>query len=615
MSAEQRYEGENAPAVPPLSIINEIKSNVSNRKASEKCGLDRQDHIRHVVQFYEQESFLLDGVRRLLGAALCAGESAVVIATREHREALEESLVRSGLDLPAIRERGRYVAVDSAEMLTAIMPAGRLDEQRFARLVGDMIESARKKAEPGHPQVAIFGEMVALLWAKEQREAALELEKFWNRLAQNRAFHLHCGYSLGGFQRAEDDAPFLAICSEHSEVIPAESYAISSTEDERRRSIAALQQRAQALDDQTALRQSEERFHLLVESVQDYAIYLLDTEGRVVSWNRGAERMKGYTASEITGQHFSIFYTREAIAAGKPESMLRTAAKEGRAEDEGWRVRKDGSRFWASAIVTALRNPEGILTGYAKITRDTTQQREYEHSLRRITGMLLSLQDEERRRLARELHDSTAQTLTAVVINLAVLENLGVGARNAKIAKTLSQTQSLADQAAQEVRSFSHLLHPPDLDTLGLVRATRWFVQRFTERSGIQVHLDLPESDLRLPPEVEITLFRIMQEGLTNIHRHSGSPTAAIRLEVGKTESILKIEDQGRGISPAILKGGQRAAKAGVGLAGMQERVRQLSGRFEIDSGSQGTAITVLLPLSDSRGVSGFSSSATAPGV
>jgi PAS domain S-box-containing protein len=184
-----------------------------------------------------------------------------------------------------------------------------------------------------------------------------------------------------------------------------------------------LESRAQALDQQMALRQSEERFRLLVKSVQDYAIFMLDADGLIVSWNRGAERIKGYTASEIIGQRFSIFFPAEDIQAGRPEQVLRTAAAEGRAESEGWRVRKDGSRFWANAVVTALRDKSRNLRGFAKVTRDVTNEKQYKESLRRLTGQLLSLQDQERRRVARELHDSTAQTLTALAINLSLLQN------------------------------------------------------------------------------------------------------------------------------------------------------------------------------------------------
>src|SRR5262249_12875897 len=136
------------------------------------------------------------------------------------------------------------------------------------------------------------------------------------------------------------------------------------------------------------VRTAEERFRLLVDSVSDYAIFLLDTDGRVASWNAGAQRIKGYTASEIVGQSFERFYPPDKIASGWPREELRRAREQGRIEDEGWRIRKDGTRFWASVVITALRDSHGELQGYAKVTRDLTERREQEEALRRSEEQL-----------------------------------------------------------------------------------------------------------------------------------------------------------------------------------------------------------------------------------
>jgi PAS domain S-box-containing protein len=360
--------------------------------------------------------------------------------------------------------------------------------------------------------------------------------------------------------------------------------------------LSGIASNLQQLDPMTALADVEERFRLLVENVQDYAIFLLDSEGYIISWNRGAERLKGYKATEILGQHFSVFYPVESVEAGKPDYMLRMATEGGRSEDEGWRIRKDGTRFWAHVNITALRDAAGSLRGFAKVTRDMTARMQYEESLRKITGQLLSLQDQERRRIARELHDSTAQSLGALSINLQLLQTLGVDAHNSKAARILSDSQALAEQAAQEIRDLSHLLHPPDLDAVGLVPAICGYVQKFVARTGIQVDLNVPETEIHLAPDAEIALFRIVQEGLTNVSNHSGSLTAAVRVERSETEVVVKIQDQGRGIPPHILQGfNKSAAVVGIGLVGMEERVRQLAGQLKIDSGSHGTTITVTI--------------------
>ena len=556
------------------------------------------NHATHVVQFYQDDALLLDALGGVIGSAICRGDAAIVIATQAHREGLEQRLMARGLDLPAIRERSRYIALDADEILSRFMLKGQPNAGRFAQVIGDVIERARANAEGDHPRVTVFGEMVALLWAREHGQAAIQVEKFWNVLAQKHSFYLRCAYPLGSFDRKEYAEPFLTICSEHSGVIPGESYESSANEEERLRSIAYLQQRAQALDYEMALRRSEQQFRLLVENVQDYAIFMLDAEGRIISWNQGAERIKGYTASEIIGQHYSIFYAAEDIKAGKPERALRIAAAEGRFEDENWRVRKDGSRFWANVVITSLRGEEGRVNGFLKITRDMTDRMESEESLRRLTDRLLSLQDEERRRFARELHDSTAQVLTALSLNLARLNLFTELAKNPEISDKLAESVGLAGQALQEIRSLSYLLHPPSLDEVGLIETLRLYTTGFAQRTKINVELSAPQALDRLPREVETTLFRVVQESLANVFRHSGSSTAGVRLKKGPSKISLSVWDKGKGLPEGILQHRNLSVPAlGVGILGMGERVKQLGGRMALRHGQPGTVVEVSLPL------------------
>src|ERR1700757_2432770 len=174
---------------------------------------------------------------------------------------------------------------------------------------------------------------------------------------------------------------------------------------------------------QPRLRESEVTFQALVEAVQDYAIFRLDRDGRVATWNSGARRIKGYDAHEILGQHFSCFYTQDELQAGKPQEHLQAAKEFGRTQYQGWRVRKDGSKFWANVVLAALRDEHGELQGFAKVTQDISDLKQAEDALRRLSGRLMELQDQERRRLARELHDSVGQCLTAIKINLDVLDH------------------------------------------------------------------------------------------------------------------------------------------------------------------------------------------------
>ncbi|HTV56240.1 MAG TPA: PAS domain S-box protein [Terriglobia bacterium] len=556
----------------------------------------------HAVQFYKDEEFLLDLLSRFIGTALGAGESAVVISTKPHVEGLEMRLAARGLDIGVIHETGRYIVLDAAKTLSDFMVNGLPDALRFADVVGTQIARAGANAQVQDGAVALFGEMVALLWASGKHEAAIELEKLWNDLGQKYRFHLRCAYPLADFNRTDDTGLFLKICAEHSSVIPGEGYAALSSEDERLRSIAELQQKAQALDFEIELRHSEERFRVLVESVKDYAIFMLDPEGRVTTWNAGAERIKGYKESEIIGKHFSVFYPAEDVQAGKPDVGLKTAVKDGRFEGEGWRVRKDGSRFWASAILTALCDQFGNLKGFAKVTRDITDRKRLEDSLRELSSKLLSLQDEERRRLARDLHDSTAQILTGLSLNLALLDRYTDLAQHPEASKALADSLSLAEQASREIRTISYLLHPPLLDEAGLAQALRWYIDGFRQRTNISVDFQVSDQLGRLPHDMEIALFRIAQECLTNVYRHSGSQIAAVRLKRKPTGISLSVSDQGKGV-PESTSTGQSPPPAsfGVGLRGMAERVRQLGGSMAVKPGRPGTVVEVDLPLTRSR--------------
>jgi PAS domain S-box-containing protein len=347
-----------------------------------------------------------------------------------------------------------------------------------------------------------------------------------------------------------------------------------------------------------ALRESAERFRLVVEGVRDYAIFTLDPAGHVLSWNQGAARIKGYRADEIIGKRFSVFYSPEDLLAGRPDALLRIATAEGRVEDEGWRVRKDGSRFWADVVITALRDERGNLRGFSKVTRDVTERRRAEEALRQLSGRLLRLQDEERRRMARELHDSTAQTLAALSLNLALLKQRGGEPEDPRAAKALAESMELADQASREIRTFSYLLHPPMLDEAGLPHALRWYADGFARRTGIAVDIDISPDLDRLPADAETALFRITQECLTNIHRHSGSTTARIQLGLGSGNVMLRISDEGKGLREDTIRDRETdPAALGVGIRGMRERVRQLGGRLEIKRGQPGTIVEVTLPL------------------
>jgi len=355
----------------------------------------------------------------------------------------------------------------------------------------------------------------------------------------------------------------------------------------------------------------DDLFRLMVESVKDYAIFVLDPDGHVITWNQGAQALKGYTSEEILGQHFSRFYPPEAVQSGWPTRELALAEKEGRFADEGWRVRKDGSTFWASVIITALRDPEGRLSGFAKVTQDMTERKEREEriqdlnkelrtriaqldesqrvielrtlELERLSAQLLQIQDEERRRLARELHDELGQQLSGLKMIVDTSGN-----------ETASQ---LAEDALSMVRNLSYLLHPPLLDEAGLRPALYWYADGLTKRSNIDISLSLkPQMFPRLSKDLEVTIFRVIQESLSNIYRHSGSKSARVDIEKRAERVIVRVRDYGKGF-PVELLGVKGSAGLGVGINGMRERLRQLGGELVIARSEPGTLVEAAIPL------------------
>jgi len=582
------------------------------------------DHHGHVVQLYTDDNFLIDVLTRFVGGAIAAGDVAVIIATKSHRAELEKTLSAHGLDWVKAAKQRRYITLDATEILAGLMVDGSLNEHRFNEIVDSVLTEARSGGHKKECHLAVFGELVALLWAEGKTQEAIRLEELWNAVAKRHSFSLLCAYPINGFNNEKHTELFLRICREHTGVLPSESYLGLSNEVERLRNVAHLQQKAQVFEKESAVRETEARFRLLVEAVQDYAIFMLDPLGNVSSWNLGAERIKGYKAEEIMGKHFSHFYPEEDVLNGKPHWELVIAAKHGRFEDEGWRIRKDGSRFWANVIITAVRDNAGKLTGFAKVTRDFTErmqtqkalqaevaqrraaQSQLQHSetsLRQLSFHLLRTQDEERRRIGRDLHDSLGQYLSVLKMKLESASSLVGENKLDDVTQELARCIRLTEDSIKEVRTASYLLYPPMLDEMGLRSAIPWCLDGFSARSGIKATFEVHADFGRLPRDIELALFRVLQEGLTNVHRHSGSQIVQVRLSMKEGIANLTIEDKGKGISPRLLDEFSRDSMnaMGIGLRGMKERMRQLGGRLEVTSNEAGTTVTALIPASESN--------------
>ena len=285
--------------------------------------------------------------------------------------------------------------------------------------------------------------------------------------------------------------------------------------------------------------------------------------------------------------------------AERVDAEIRRAIWERRdCEGEHRLVRPDGSIIHIHYIGHPVLGPGGEVVKYIGTIADITARKRAEEELnasltlsRALAARLLRAQDEERRRIARQLHETTAQELAALKMNLAALDRHGSVAGEQDRA-LLKESSELAAQAMEDIRVLSYLLHPPLLDEAGLDSALRWYVDGFGHRSGIEVRLDVPSEFGRLPQDIETTLFRSVQESLINIHRHAKSAIAEIRLRRERERVVLEVQDWGRGMPR---EPGARAE--GVGIAGMRERFQQLGGRLEIRSGAGGTTVHAVLPL------------------
>ena len=249
-------------------------------------------------------------------------------------------------------------------------------------------------------------------------------------------------------------------------------------------------------------------------------------------------------------------------------------------------------------LLTQLRSAnERLALSAAQAYTMAQEAREHEEAYRRLSSRLLTLQDEERRRLALDLHDPIGQRLAALAMNLDLIEQTAKKL-DARSRRAIAESRLLTDQCAREVRTFAYLLHPPLLDEIGLLSAVRWYVEGFTKRSGIHVAMDLGEVN-RLPRPVETALFRVLQESLTNVHRHASATAASISLRSTADTVTLEVHDKGHGLRDSITREHAIVGSAtfGVGIQGMRERIRQLGGAFDIEFTDDGTTVSVAVPL------------------
>lgn len=339
------------------------------------------------------------------------------------------------------------------------------------------------------------------------------------------------------------------------------------------------------------LAKAEQKFRSLLEAAPD-AMLITTEDGQIVLANSRSDDLFGYSRQELLNKNIRLLVPEWSVSPGKVGEL--TA------------VCKNGSTFPSEITFSPLQTEEGVLLTSAvrdvterkqaeqRIAEQTKQLHEANGELRHLSSRIVAVRDDERRKLGRELHDSQGQYLAAIKMNLELIEAL-----DSQLPPTqttaLKEAISLLERSMKEIRVISHLLHPPLLDEIGLQAVVPWYLSSFSERSGIQVDLNMPQEIAKLPDAVELAVFRVLQECLTNVHRHSGSKLAKVKLQPNGTSILLEVSDQGSGL-PSDTDANHFA---GVGITGMRERVRELGGHFDIQFTSQGTNVKATFPLTE----------------
>jgi len=529
-----------------------------------------------------------------------------------------ESLIADGSGekselLAATDARGdgseRRLARRAGELLAAIVDSS--DDAIVSKTLDGVITSWNNSAERmfGYTREEAVGQHITLIIPEDRRDEEVKIVQ-----------RLRRGERVDHFEtvRLRKDGTLLDLNLTISPVKDAAGRVVGASKvardiTERKQAEQALAERARLLD------------------LSNDAIFVRDAADRVTYWNQSASELYGYSREEAVGR-----VSHELLRSEFREPLERIT--EQLQQDNRWsgeliHKHKDGSRIIVASRWALDRDDRGNQKRVLETNNDITQQKlnekalresedrlrtlsdgldiqvrartqeleqrnaeilQQSEQLRELSNRLLKTQDDERRRIARELHDSAGQLITVLGMNLAgIAQRVG---QNPSLSETVEDTQNLVQQLSREIRTTSYLLHPPLLDENGLSQAIHWYMQGLKERSDLDIELSVPENFGRLPADLELTIFRIVQEGLTNIHRHSGSKTATIRLSRSADSVLLRIEDHGKGISPEKLAA-LRAQRTGVGITGMRERVRHLKGVMDIQSNGTGATISVTFPV------------------
>lgn len=568
----------------------------------------------HLCSIYESTAEHFMVAVAFIKVGLSRGEKCIYIADQGKDAAVREAMQAAGIDVERAIANGSLV-LETIE--AAYLKKGSFGSDWMFQYWPDATAEAMRQ---GFSALRGTGETEWVTGNQTGRETWLEYERGVTSMLGGLNCILLCQYDRRLFSpdfildliRTHPTIVFRGVvCRNMYHVPPDELLGDNPSARELEHLLTSIRER-EAIEytlrhQRDEVRRSEDLLRLVLDTLS-VGVAVVNPVGDVILSNSASKRIWGRSirsGAERYAESKAWWHATGEMVAPDEWASVRAIQNGETSVNEVLEIESfDGIRKIIQNSAVPIKDTNERITGAVIINEDisarTAAERELSdsyHQMRALTGRLIQAQDDERRRIAKMLHETTAQDLAALKMHLARL-NRTVGHLNDSDRDALKESISLAEQSIAEIRTLSYLLHPPFLDEMGLLSALRWFAAGFAERSGIKVDLDLPESFERLPLDTETALFRIVQESLTNIHRHSGSVSAGIQLRHRDGEVVVAIRDRGRGIPPVLLEHIMRGGSvAGVGVARMSERMEQLGGHLEIESTDQGTTVHAQLPL------------------
>ena len=491
-------------------------------------------------------------------------------------------------------ERG--LSDQASSLLAAIVDS--TDDIIISKTLDGIITSWNRSAERiyGYTAKEAIGSHIALIIPKDRREEENDILE-----------RVRCGERLDHFDtvRQRKDGSLIDI-----------SLTVSPVKDSAGRVVGASAV-AREITERKRTERSVALLAAIVDSSDD-AIVSKTLDGIITSWNKSAEQMFGYTAGEAIGKHITLIIARDRW---DEEADIINRLRRGERIDhfQTVRRRKDGSLVDVSLTISPVKDSSGHIVGASKVARDITAQvratealrdskeefrrlsqsldsqvRSRTRGLQELSWQLMRARDEERRHVARELHDSAGQSLA--VMAMQIVQLLQNASQHPELILNLEQIRETVRQLHSEIRTTSYLLHPPLLDESGLQAAISWYAAGLTERTGLAIDIEISNNVGRLPRDLELVVFRFVQEGLTNIHRYASAKKAWIAISRSESQITAEVRDDGTGMSPERLNQ-VRSGGSGVGIRGMRERIGQFQGSMQIDSDPTGTKVSVVIPV------------------